>query len=308
MGINKRATQFRSLFEKHRAAAIQKTILNILITVLCCMILRLYLENESKVFIFDNTYKSYETVIPSTTSTQGEPQNNAGVWIEIGLHMTAENADLYDSCDLPLEMNIIPPDIIMNLATDMNILEFEFEFELEPNEVPLYSGQFANEDENEDEDENETEETETAIDEQISFSPPVIEQIQELPETEPERDPHESTDGQSLFYTIGEYTVTAYCPCVKCCGIWSEQHPSRIGTDYVQKTASGTIPKEGRTCGADPKVLPYGTILLINGHEYIVEDTGSGANGKKLIDVFRSDHASAIEFGRQKTEVWVKNQ
>lgn len=38
---------------------------------------------------------------------------------------------------------------------------------------------------------------------------------------------------------LGEFKTTAYCTCVKCCGIWSAEHPSRVGTDYVQRTKSG---------------------------------------------------------------------
>lgn len=96
--------------------------------------------------------------------------------------------------------------------------------------------------------------------------------------------------------------ATAYCPCVSCCGVWSEQHPSRVGTDYVQKTSSGTIPTEGRTIATDPEVIPYGTHVLINGHEYIAEDTGSGVKGNH-IDIFFSSHEAAVNWGVQTVEV-----
>lgn len=33
--------------------------------------------------------------------------------------------------------------------------------------------------------------------------------------------------------SLGEFVLTAYCTCVKCCGEWSAEHPSRIGTGYV---------------------------------------------------------------------------
>lgn len=109
------------------------------------------------------------------------------------------------------------------------------------------------------------------------------------------------------WISLGEYILTAYCPCVKCCEIWSAEHPSRKGTNYIQKTASGTIPKAGRTIGADPKTIPYGTVILINGNEYTVEDTGSAARGKKLIDIFHATHQEALVFGRQKAEIFIKN-
>lgn len=52
---------------------------------------------------------------------------------------------------------------------------------------------------------------------------------------------------------LGEFKTTAYCTCVKCCGIWSAEHPSRVGTDYVQRTKSGTIPTADRTVSVDPR-------------------------------------------------------
>lgn len=96
--------------------------------------------------------------------------------------------------------------------------------------------------------------------------------------------------------------ATAYCPCTHCCGIWSEQHESRKGTDYIQKTSSGTIPKEGRTIATDPKVIPYGTHVLINGHEYIAEDTGSAIKGAE-VDMFFENHEDAVAWGVQNIEV-----
>lgn len=68
-----------------------------------------------------------------------------------------------------------------------------------------------------------------------------------LEATERPAEDYSSLDGLEL---IGTFRATAYCPCVKCCGIWSEEHPDR-GEDYVQRTSSGTIPQEGRTIAAD---------------------------------------------------------
>lgn len=105
---------------------------------------------------------------------------------------------------------------------------------------------------------------------------------------------------------IGEFTLTAYCPCVKCCEIWSAEHPSNIGTGFVQKTASGTIPTAGRTIAADTSVIPFDTIVLINGSEYTVEDRGGAIKGNR-IDIFFNTHSEALQFGRQKAEVFIKN-
>lgn len=96
--------------------------------------------------------------------------------------------------------------------------------------------------------------------------------------------------------------VTAYCTCPTCCGIWSDRHPSRIGTDYVQKTSTGTIPTEGRTIATDQSVIPAGTHVIINGHKYIAEDTGGAIKGNR-IDIFFDTHEEAVAWGVQELEV-----
>lgn len=106
--------------------------------------------------------------------------------------------------------------------------------------------------------------------------------------------------------SLGEFVLTAYCPCVKCCGEWSAEHPSRVGTDYIQKTASGTIPTAGRTISVDTSVIPFGTTVIIHGHEYVAEDRGGAIKGNR-IDIFFDDHDEALEFGRQTAEVFIIN-
>jgi len=111
---------------------------------------------------------------------------------------------------------------------------------------------------------------------------------------------------QYEWINLGYHTLLAYCPCVQCCGIWSAEHPSRIGTDFVQRTASGTIPTAGRTIAVNPAVIPYGTYVKINGHIYIAEDTGAAVRRARIIDIFHDCHQEALEFGRQRAEVWIK--
>lgn len=72
------------------------------------------------------------------------------------------------------------------------------------------------------------------------------------------------------------------------------------GDKYYGITASGKHTKEGRTVAADPRVLPMGTVIYIDGiGERIVEDTGSAIKGYKL-DLFIEDLKEAREFGRKK--------
>lgn len=88
---------------------------------------------------------------------------------------------------------------------------------------------------------------------------------------------------------LGTYTIYAYCPCVKCCG----------KTNGI--TASGTVATEGRTVAS---TLPFGTKLYIDGiGERIVEDRGGGI-GTGKIDIFMSDHETALKFGVRKLDVY----
>lgn len=69
-------------------------------------------------------------------------------------------------------------------------------------------------------------------------------------------------------------------------------------------TASGTVPQAGRTIACN--FLPFGTRVVINGHEYIVEDTG-GALGNSVIDVFVNSEEEAYQLGRQRVTVQILN-
>ena len=81
-------------------------------------------------------------------------------------------------------------------------------------------------------------------------------------------------------------TLTAYCPCVKCCG----------KSDGI--TASGTQATAGRTVAVDTRLIPYGTEISIDGKTYIAEDCGGKVKGY-TIDVFFDSHEEALNFGRQ---------
>lgn len=93
---------------------------------------------------------------------------------------------------------------------------------------------------------------------------------------------------------LGKFTITAYCSCKKCCGRWSPEVTGKPST-----TESGTHPAQGRTVAVDKRVIPLGTHIMINGHEYIAEDTGSAVDGNH-IDVYFSSHAEARKFGMKK--------
>ena len=97
---------------------------------------------------------------------------------------------------------------------------------------------------------------------------------------------------------IGTFVITAYCNCAECCG---KHSPERGGEG---KTASGTYPIEGRTIAVDPDVIPLGTHVVINGHEYIAEDTGSAIKGKKIDMFFETHDAALYGWGKQELDVY----
>lgn len=90
--------------------------------------------------------------------------------------------------------------------------------------------------------------------------------------------------------SLGTYTLTAYCSCTKCCGKWSGG-----------PTASGTTPTQGRTVACNS--LSFGTKISINGNIYTVEDTGNMSDN--VIDIYFNSHSEALQFGRQKAEVFL---
>lgn len=72
-----------------------------------------------------------------------------------------------------------------------------------------------------------------------------------------------------------------------------------------RRTASGTIPTIGRTVAVDPKVIPLGTKLHIEGVGVrIAEDTGRKIKGKKL-DLFLSSMADCTRFGIRARQVYI---
>lgn len=94
--------------------------------------------------------------------------------------------------------------------------------------------------------------------------------------------------------------VTAYCPCVKCCG------PDAVGI-----TASGK-PVDyngGAFVAADADLFPFGAKLSVPGYHdgktVEVIDRGSAIKGVK-VDVFFPTHEQAEEWGRQWVAVKVE--
>lgn len=104
--------------------------------------------------------------------------------------------------------------------------------------------------------------------------------------------PYVETVTLSNKESLGEFVITAYCPCEKCCGEYADG-----------LTASGTVATEGRTCAVDPDVIPLGTEIEIDGVKYIAEDVGGAIKGNR-IDICFNDHRSALQYGVKCREVF----
>ena len=107
---------------------------------------------------------------------------------------------------------------------------------------------------------------------------------------------------------LGEFKLTAYCPCTKCCGKWGANRPVDENGYTIVGTASGARAYANHTIAVDPSVIPYGTTVVIERdgvfYEYTAEDCG-GAIKNKRIDVYFDSHSTACDFGVRYGNVYI---
>jgi len=94
------------------------------------------------------------------------------------------------------------------------------------------------------------------------------------------------------LHSLGMFKTTAYCPCKSCSGRWGG------------RTSTGTVATAGHTISVDPKVIPYGSRLMIGGVIYTAEDCGSGVKGNH-IDIFFNTHGETRAYGTRSMEVFL---
>lgn len=104
-----------------------------------------------------------------------------------------------------------------------------------------------------------------------------------------------------------EVEATAYCSCKQCCGVWADLRPLDENGKPIVYTSTMAVAKQGRTIAVDPTVIPYGTVLEIEGKEYVAEDCG-GAIKDNRIDVYFENHAEAKNFGRKCLTATIKEK
>lgn len=91
------------------------------------------------------------------------------------------------------------------------------------------------------------------------------------------------------MHLYGNCRITFYCAGPCCCGAYA----SGITASGAHVQANHTV-----ACGD----LPFGTRLMIDGQEYVVEDRGVGA---QQIDIFVNSHQEALDRGLYYTDVWI---
>ena len=99
--------------------------------------------------------------------------------------------------------------------------------------------------------------------------------------------------------SLGEFKLTAYCSCKKCCGKWAYNRPNGIVYGSI-----GEELKAGYSIAVDPEVISYNSKVMINGQVYEAQDCGSAIKGNR-IDIYFENHKDAINFGVQYAEVFL---
>lgn len=92
--------------------------------------------------------------------------------------------------------------------------------------------------------------------------------------------------------SLGNFRLTAYCPCRVCSEGWG------------RRTSSGALAAAGHTVAVDPRIIPIGSHLLINGQEYVAEDIGGAVKGNH-IDIYFNTHAETRQHGTTNAEVFL---
>lgn len=101
-------------------------------------------------------------------------------------------------------------------------------------------------------------------------------------------------EATGAYQYIGEFIITAYCPCAKCCG------------EYADGLTATGIPAGPGVVAVDPEIVPIGSTIVIDGQKYLAADTGGAIKGNR-IDICMADHSTATAFGKKALKVWIEN-
>jgi len=77
---------------------------------------------------------------------------------------------------------------------------------------------------------------------------------------------------ENSWKSLGIFTITAYGP-------YSD------GGKWGYQTSTGVMSEHLATCAVDPKTIPLGSKIMLNGWELLAVDTGSAVKGQ-IVDIF----------------------
>lgn len=105
-------------------------------------------------------------------------------------------------------------------------------------------------------------------------------------------DAHDHEHTATGLKSLGFFRTTGYCPCKQCSEGWG------------RRTSTGSIAKSSHTIAVDPRIIPYGSKVMIGGVIYTAEDRGGGVKGNH-VDIFFDTHAQTRQHGKQTQEVFL---
>ena len=95
------------------------------------------------------------------------------------------------------------------------------------------------------------------------------------------------------FTYIGKFRITGYCSSELCTGKYGLNRPW-VGGREIAITASGAVAEVGITIATDPSVIPFGTVVYIEGLGIRIAQDVGGAVRNNHIDVFFRTHEEAL--------------
>lgn len=101
-----------------------------------------------------------------------------------------------------------------------------------------------------------------------------------------------SVQNSQRLRSLGVFKTTAYCPCVICSEGWG------------RRTSTGALATADHTIAVDPRVIPYGSKVMINGVIYTAEDKGGAVKGNH-IDIYFNTHGETHQYGTRNAEVFL---
>lgn len=80
------------------------------------------------------------------------------------------------------------------------------------------------------------------------------------------------------------------------------------------KSSTGYTLKSGRTCAVDPRIIPYGSTVVVDGKEFKAIDTGAAVIAKKashgklpVVDLFyKTERQAMVALGNMPMHPWVE--